>query len=521
MICCLVFFLITITCRGDFTIRLMYILGLYTFASVMVARIAIEQSRTISMLYTSVLGIATLFVVMQFVQFSGVFALLSLPLTIGFLVLIGFLADRITFDCTLIDESEDSSGVGLLQSLGLIRNPAESMPVTNKQGKLALKKIPSSSKTTNRKRQHNPGVWVLYFALFAIPLFGLGQLTISEPEGHRTAYWLLFGYLLFSLCLLVLTSFLGLRRYLRQRHLEMPFSLNTVWMGGGILGVCIVLSLISLLPLPGGSLGIFDLPIRIETASARQANRFGSGEEGTEKDVPDSAKTSNDKAKSKEKSSKPSQNKMKAQDEKGSNKSDPQKSKDPVSKEKSESSPTSSSQPPWSVSLSGGFSNLVRWIISGLLLLVILFLIMRFRDELIAAFRDIVAWWSGLFGHSSEASSTSDTSSSSTMLKPVVTQSFNDFVNPFGSNVAGWKASRIIRHSFEAIEVWGRERQLARSDQETPEEYIRRLTANYPDQSESLFRLMQLYNRLAYANGKVDTSEVKKLDRLWKWLSTS
>ncbi len=67
MINCLVFFLIIVIYRGDFTVRLMYLLGLYTLGSVMVARIAIEQNRAVAFGYMLGLGAAGLFVIQRFV----------------------------------------------------------------------------------------------------------------------------------------------------------------------------------------------------------------------------------------------------------------------------------------------------------------------------------------------------------------------------------------------------------------------------------------------------------------------
>ncbi len=571
MICCLVFFLITITCRGGFTIRLMYILGLFTFASVMVARIAIEQSRTLSMTYMGILGGATLLVVMRFVQFPGALAILALPLTIMFLALIGFLADRITFDCTLIDDTEDSSGVGLLQSLGLVDNP---------------------QKSSKRKRRHNPGVWVLYFALLAIPLFGIGQMAIPAEEtgSRRAAYWFLFGYLFFSLGLLISTSFLGLRRYLRQRTVEMPASLNMIWIGGGIAGVTLVLLVVSLLPLPSGSQGLLDLPFRIETATGLRPSPWGWGKEG-KKEEPgdskasstpgnqdskkpseatarggkdpsnekgdtkskslqndpkskdsestdekgDSKKTSSNESESqsKEKNAEPSKNPSKEQNPEKSKAQQPsrdQKSDDqqkPSEREKKDSqasskapSQTTNSGRSWSVSLSGGLGNLSRWIVSGLLLLVIVYATFYYREELNQAWRDFAAWWRGLFGDRSEDATASEATSMEVPSEPVILKPFNEFANPFSKTTSGWNATKVVRHTFEAIEAWGRERQLSRSAQETPEEYLYRLIKAYPDQTESLHRLVNLYNRLAYANATADVNEVKRLSTLWDWLTT-
>ncbi|MDZ4850025.1 MAG: DUF4129 domain-containing protein [Pirellulaceae bacterium] len=568
MICCLVFFLIIVVCRGDFTVRLMYILGLYTFASVLVARIAIEQSRAISMAYTSALGVATLLVALQFVAFSGALSLFAFPILVGFLILIGFLADRITFDCTLIDESDDSSGVGLLQSLGVVKNPQ------------------ASPTATHHKPRHNPGVWVLYFSLLAIPLFGLGQLTIpaSEPDSLRSAYWFLFGYLFFSMCVLVLTSYLGLRRYLRQRKVETPIQLNAIWMFGGFVGVLAVLLIVGLLPLPSGSQGVFDLPIRFEATTKIQSSRFGWGSEGkkestsnakkiTQEDPEsksDSTSTTSENSKSKEKGSsdknkkntsaeksqKSSQKNEKSETATSSNKKSTSKvekpsdskvndndtAKEPSGKEaaekkdnelkndirkedKSESNrrQTKSEQASttWSISLAGGLSNLLRWIVSALLVMVVIYLVMHYRAELRLAIQSLGDWWRGLFGNADEEPKVDEIETSSQPLLLAALKPFSDFANPFASRGQGWNAGKIVRHTFDAIEVWGRERQLVRSSQETPEEFLRRLAAQYPEQSESMQRLTQLYNRLAYAQSTIDANEARRLSTLWSWLKTN
>jgi len=89
-----------------------------------------------------------------------------------------------------------------------------------------------------RKRPHNPGVWIVYFSLAALPLYGLGQSLIpAADEGRRRyVFWLMIVYLGSGLGLLLTTSFLGLRRYLRQRKLPMPTSIAGVWLTtGGLL----------------------------------------------------------------------------------------------------------------------------------------------------------------------------------------------------------------------------------------------------------------------------------------------
>jgi hypothetical protein len=83
-------------------------------------------------------------------------------------------------------------------------------------------------------------VWVVYFSLAALPLFGLGQSLIPAGDLAQRRYtlWLMVCYVGSGLGLLLTTSFLGLRRYLRQRKLNMPRAMAGVWLVTG--GVVIV-----------------------------------------------------------------------------------------------------------------------------------------------------------------------------------------------------------------------------------------------------------------------------------------
>jgi hypothetical protein len=266
MIYCLISFLILVFYRDGFQVRVNYLFALYIFASVLIARIAIDSGRAHALGYTIALGASTLFVISRFVVFQGPLASLSPLINAGLLALVGFLADRIVFDCTLIESDRDTSGEGLLQSLGLVRSDLAKASV----GK------------AKRRRRHNPGVSILYFALLAIPLYGVGQIFLpSEATGVRErAFYLLFGYFACSFSLLVTTSFLGLRRYLSQRGVEIPFDFAATWLGMGLLGTLLFLGLCMLLPLPGREYGLFDLPFDIQSSEGMTASRYGWGGEG-------------------------------------------------------------------------------------------------------------------------------------------------------------------------------------------------------------------------------------------------
>jgi len=273
MIGSLTFFLITVFYRGDYPARLMWILGLYTFASVLIARIAMEQTRTYAMGYMVCLGLATLLVAPRFIAIQGPMGWLTLPLLVFFLVLIAFLADRITFDCTSINEADASSGVGLLQSLGL--NKAETY-----QKSKELQSRPGAY--LKRRKKHNPGVWVLYFALMVLPLFGVGQFFIRDVASRTFSHRLLFVYLFCTLSLLVLISLLSLRKYLREREIEMEIPFAIRWLSIGIAAVSALLVVFALLPIPNQSLWSWDLPVKITNRDDLQAHKMGWGNEGVE-----------------------------------------------------------------------------------------------------------------------------------------------------------------------------------------------------------------------------------------------
>src|SRR5262249_45717307 len=101
-------------------------------------------------------------------------------------------------------------------------------------------------------RKRTLGVWVVYFSLAALPLFGLGQslIPLTAPGRRQFAFWLLMVYVACGLSLLMTTSFLGLRRYLRQKNLQMPAAMTGTWLtaGGGLVLALLLVG--ALLPRP-------------------------------------------------------------------------------------------------------------------------------------------------------------------------------------------------------------------------------------------------------------------------------
>jgi hypothetical protein len=265
----LVLLLLEASYAGPWLGSMRWTLCWFTFAIVLVSRIAIERNRVLAVCYGAALGLATSAYLASHFGFV-------LPVWI-LLGVVWWVSDRLTWDCAMIDENADSAGLGLLQAgkmampsaaqAGRVRiagAPARPAPPV-KQTRVEAKNLagkdaggPSreaakrSKRPAKKQEMHAPGMWVLYFSLAAVPLFGLGEILVpsGEPGARVFAFWLLLVYLASAAALLLLTSFLGLRRYLRQRWLQMPAAIAVSWVNSGVWLIAALLLAAVLLPRP-------------------------------------------------------------------------------------------------------------------------------------------------------------------------------------------------------------------------------------------------------------------------------
>ena len=278
MISSLANFLILVLYRGEFQSRLSWTVMCFTMGIVAVARIAIERDRVYSYGYAAALGLATLVVMFQLVD--------SFLFCIFILVVVGYLADLIVRDCTLIDDDVDASGEGLIDSGHLF---------LKKQMQESIGEQDDLKTDQSRRKTSQPGRTVMYLALAALPLFGLGQFFLrNDTASWASAKYLLAFYLFASLSLLVTTSFVGLRRYLRQRKVEMPADVTIAWLSAGLVLIAAVLMLAYFAPMPGRALATFELPKMFDSPGNTSASQFGWGDEGADQGSPDAPGTTSD-----------------------------------------------------------------------------------------------------------------------------------------------------------------------------------------------------------------------------------
>jgi len=283
----LVFFLLGIAYRGGYGERVHMVFALFIMAAVLIGRISIELGAERAMMYALPLALVTALAVGRFLD-------LPLPLNLGLIALVWWSAHKLVIDCTLIDESQDYSGEGLLQVAGLTERakpggvPGEPQPPPTPGEGLTSRDAPPPwwrRWLHGPVRPHAPGVWIVYFSLVALPLFGLGQRLIPAADAahRRYAFGCLVVYCASALGLLLATSFLGLRRYLRQRRLQMPAAMAGTWVTVGCVLIVLLLAAAALLPRPNPEYAISEVP-RVFSPEQR-ASRYAVGDASAEKNV--------------------------------------------------------------------------------------------------------------------------------------------------------------------------------------------------------------------------------------------
>lgn len=365
---------------------------------------------------------------------------------------------------------------------------------------------------------HPPGIWLIYFSATALPLFGIGQTLL--PSGDMAARHGALNYLLVYLGaafgLLLLTSFLGLRRYLRQRYLPMPGRIALGWLqfGGGMAAIVLVLAF--LLPRPGVGTAWKTLGYQVDYQLHRASNyamRFnahgqGSGRSGEQGQSPNNPADSHSQSQSSqpESGNKPSPNPSKGQ---GGDQKD-----GPGQQQNSSPEHGPSTLPQASTHLFHALKFLVILVVVGL----IGWWCYRRRELLGQIFQSLLAalnqFFQNLFGN---RAGDQKPAMSSLPAKP---PQFSSYQNPFVTgNDRQWPAQQLIVYSYEALKSWAAERGVDTNPKQTPRELCLRLGEKYTDVGSELSQLAMLYGHAAYGTSVPANYNREAVRNLWAYIS--
>jgi hypothetical protein len=604
MVGSLVFFLVEVLYEGKYSGRLLYTLFFFVAGAVLVARIAIEVDATRAKLYGALLGIATYLALLAYVEYPGSGWIQSLGwlVNLGLMILIWWSANKLTWDCTHIDEKRKGAGRGLLSAAGLDadarlesgvgsqesagsasggRKPPDAGANPDRKGGVKKSKKPKHEsrlwdwierykkyRDERRKAPHTPGVWVIYFALAALPVFAIGQSLIHPEDAARrhASFIQMVVYVASALMLLVTTSLLGLRRYLRQRKAKIPTPLAGGWllMGGAL--VLVFLALGAFLPRPHSEVPWFG--IQRAGKSDRDASKHAMRRDGAGKgDGAAGNKSKAGEGKGSAKGGKPGggskgekggggkgeggkggkdgksdqsggdqkgggkgqgddREAKKDQDGGGSGGDAEENSDDP--NEEGEGRETGRGESDSDSQLGGmleKIAGVLRWIVIALVVvLVVVFVILavlrylapftNWAQRLLDAIRN---WWANLWGKANP-----DRKVGGELAAPLGPQRpppFHAFSNPFADGSAGGRdPAELVAYTFMALDSWAWDRDAGRDEAETPLEFISRLIDAYPDIAETLARFARLYAKVSYSHSPPPDDALEALEETWDGL---
>lgn len=490
----LCFFLIEVFYRGGAVGSVRWVMFWFVLAVVLVARIGIEKSSGHAFVYGLGLAVATWLYLVRIHPAFIVGAIL--------LALVWWCSHKLTWDCTLIDEDEDASGGGLMQSAGDLKQLPRFRNKTEEKAAPAGKE----KKAKTQAAPHPPGLWVVWFSVAAIPLFGIGQMLLpggDQAARHAGFVWL-FVYVSAALGLLLTTSFLGLRRYLRQRYLVMPGFIAFGWIRFGVMLAALVLIGALLLPRPGATaawrtLG-YQIDYRLHQASdyAMRFSPHGSGQGRTGNDVDNSAARKNDS------------------DSSGQQKT-PGQSPDQVT---GKTDQTQNNPPPPTATPSA--PALFKWLRALFLLAVLLltaWLAWRHRAVLLSLVQSIIAalkkFWNDLLGFKWGSGKAAPAGADAKRKSRL----FASFQNPFLGGEGSRTPEQLVLYSYAALRAWAEDQGITPHPEQTAREFCAGLVSRFPEITEELRQMAWLYSHAAYDQAIPPGRDLEPVKRLWRFLA--
>lgn len=533
------FFLADVFYRGEAAGSARWVLFWFVLAVVLITRIGIEQGDTQAAAYGLLLAGATWFY-LAVIQHSPVFGALLLGL-------VWFTAHKLTVNCTLVDDEVDASGQGLLQPLrqlawrlkqgesGSASPPAGAAaetaaptpePPAGRPGFPAARRLPSPPLPEPKKRKSSaqvPGVWLIYYSLAALPIFGLGQMLLpaGDTAARHRGFVHLFCYLAAALGLLVTTSFLGLRRYLRQRYVVMPAKIALGWIQYGVVAGVVILCAALLLPRPGAGEAWVSLRYHVDY-QLRRASQYaahfnphgrGGGQSGSQ--APAGSQPQNPSAPSGQAPGPGENPKPSAGNPNGQQ---PGPGPNSGGNAPAGGGGATGSPMPATTASTGPLFSALKTLFYLAAAAGFLWLLYRYRVMVLAVLASLWAVIRNLVTALLSLFRSGPAAPVAAPKRPTV-PAFKTFKNPFltgGDRV--WSAERLIAYSYEALQSWALETEAPSSPQ-TPREFCSRLAEEMPAAADALAHLAFLYGHVAYGASLPGNYNPEHLRLLWDYLA--
>ena len=607
MVGSLVFFLIEVLYGGQWTDRLIYTFFFFVFGIVLIARLHIKEGGGKARLYGGGLGLVTFLALLQFAEYPTPWLKTFAPvMNLGLMALVWWISHKLTWDCTHLDADRKASGRGLLAAAGLESNTGPTKaeddeafdPDRSRQADPSRKRerrdFPSRTRERRAKppltwwqryeqyrewrakKPHTPGVWVLYFAVAALPLFALGQALIPADDATRRAatFWQMATYIGSALGLLVTTSLLGLRRYLEDRNARIPTGITVGWLGMGALVIVVFLAIGAVLPRPHSETPLYtwdrggksdrsaskNAQVRDGSAGKGEGNagkktEAGKGKAGGKNGEPgggnkgekgsgngDKGNNSGGKQKGdnaggqkgkegNDKSGKPNDPNAKGKEgEEGEkdkdDKSQPSGGPDRDAEEKAEDDSGKSDQSARMQNLGEvgqTVAKLVKWVVWTVIAIAVIAGVVYFFLKGLAPFTNwaqgLLDWLRGLFGKKPTGKKRAAKVEEEVLAGETRPPPFAAFANPFDRD-SDWTHDLpgLLAYSFDAFDSWAWDRDRGRTRDETPTEFAARIAEDDPDLTATARDLAELHTRALYSPAPLPPDTIARVADFWRSL---
>lgn len=151
-----------------------------------------------------------------------------------------------------------------------------------------------------------------------------------------------------------------------------------------------------------------------------------------------------------------------------------------------------------------------------------LYLGFRFRMQLAAFWRQLSKEWreffDWLFGR--RRGMESQRQEQATLVSLPRIPRFADFADPFLPGTAPPRSgAELLRYTFQAFEAWARDHGIGRAEDQTPQEFARRISRYSTEVGSAASPVVELYCQLAYANSPPTDNARDLLVGLWRRMS--
>jgi hypothetical protein len=324
---------------------------------------------------------------------------------------------------------------------------------------------------------------------------------------------------------LLTTSFLGLRKYLRQRRMEMPVAMAGVWLATGAVLIVGLLLVAALLPRPNAEYDLTQLPLGAKSED-QESSKLAAGKEGTgdkeaesapgEKSRPDAHQAQDEQNNGKAADGKDPNLKPRNDSDGGSPAPRGDKPVQPNPGGQSGARPRTPELPPLPYHLAFSWTvQLLKWvlyaIIGGIVLWFLIFHWHTFLDWLQSLLNGWRNLWQRLFGGSPEEQQAA--------VAAGRRKSFADFSDPFAAGIAGrFTPADLVKYSFEAFEAWAGDNGWPREPDETVPDFAKRIGAEVDSLASPGRKLAELYSWAAYSPRTLSAAAEEPVREFWQVL---